>query len=60
MKNLSLLLQLKDEKGVYKKESNNIAVQTAPANYKPSHPFEIIDKYKPLSGPEIKLYRTLK
>ena len=63
---LSLHWQLKDDKGGYKldffkkKKRTEAAVQTATSYSNSTHPFDVIDKYKPLSGPEIKLYQTLK
>lgn len=63
---LSLHWLLKDDKGGYKldffkkKKRTEAAVQTATSYSNSTHPFDVIDKYKPLSGPEIKLYRTLK
>lgn len=43
-----------------KRKENLVAVQTAAACSKSSHPYEIIEKYSPLSSNEAELYRTLK
>lgn len=43
-----------------KKKQPSAAVQTAQSYSNSCHPFDIIEKYKPLSGPEMKLYRVLR
>lgn len=43
-----------------KKKKESVAVQTAPACPKSSHPYDVIEKYGPLSNNETELYRTLK
>ena len=43
-----------------KKKPVEAAVQTAPVCSKTSHPFNILDKYTPLTDPEIKLYKALR
>lgn len=43
-----------------KKKQSSVAVQTAPSYTNTSHPFDIIERYKPLSTPEIKLYKALR
>lgn len=65
---LSSHSQLKDNKGGYKleffknkkKRNSEAAVQTIASYSNSSHPFDVIDKYKPLSGSELRLYRSLK
>lgn len=43
-----------------KKDNQSMAIQTAPSITNNCHPFEIIEKYKPLSDPEIDLYSALR
>ncbi len=43
-----------------KKKRTEAAVQTATSYSNSTHPFDVIEKYKPLSAPEIRLYKALK
>lgn len=62
IKNLKNHKKLKNNNNIKKNNIEDLAVQTCLNNNfsNSSHPFDVIQKYKPLSIPEIKLYKSLR